>query len=499
MAQLDAPPHPPGDYPVVVVGSGAGGLQAAHSLGRAGVGYAHLSADDRPAGMFQRFPFFQRLITWSKPYAPAERGTREYEWYDWNSLLGHEEDQRALVPGFMDGTSYFPSRAEMEQGLRVFAERTGLRIRYGCRWEGTRREENGFVLHTSEGEYRCRVLVVAVGMTQAWKPDIPGLQLVPHYVDLEEPKAYAGQRVFIIGKRNSGFEIADGLLPWAREIILASPRPVRISVLTQSTAAARARYMQPYEDAVLGGGTFVLDAAIDRVERTVDGFRVLARGTTRPGELVFDVDRVVAATGFGTPLLDLPEMGVATFHQDRLPAQTPFWESAAVPGIFFAGSISQGHVGLKKFGRPGGGAAVHGFRYSARVMADHIAQTRLGLARERRTVDPDEVIPYLTREASVAPELWHQQNYLARALSFEEDRGIVDEGILPLQHFVDESGPDAVAVAVETDDQGDIHPAVYVRRRGRVSEHPLPGSPLLDFRGPEHRAELEGLIGEFLR
>jgi thioredoxin reductase len=498
VAQLGGP-HPPGEYPVVIVGSGAGGLQAAYSFGRLGVRYALLSSDARPAGMFQRFPLFQRLITWSKPFAPADRGTREYEWYDWNSLLGEEPDERALVTGFMDGTSYFPSRAEMERGLVAFAERAGLQARYGCRWEGTRRREDGFVVETSDGEYSCRVLVVAVGMTQAWKPDIPGMEHVPHYVDVEEPKAYAGQRVFIVGKRNSAFELADGLLPWARQIVLASPRPVRISVLTHSTASARARYMQPYEDAVLGGGTFVLDAAIERVERTADGFRVHARGTTRQGEMVLEVERVVAGTGFTTPLVDLHELGVATFHQDRLPAQTPYWESAAVPGIFFAGSISQGHVGLKKYGRPGGGAAVHGFRYSAKVMAAYIAEDRLGMSMERPTLEVGEVLDYLTREVTVAPELWHQQNYLARAVSFDPDRGIVDEGILPLQQFVDATGPDAVAVAVETDADGDIHPAVYVRRQGRVSEHTLPGSPLLEFDGPEQRAELQGLIGEHLR
>jgi hypothetical protein len=43
-----------------------------------------------------------------------------------------------------------------------------------------------------------------------------------------------------------------------------------------------------------------------------------------------------------TPLLDLPDLGVTTFGQSRLPAQTPYWESARVPGIFFAGTIGQG-------------------------------------------------------------------------------------------------------------------------------------------------------------
>ena len=42
--------------------------------------------------MFRRWPFFQRLLSWTKPHAPVERGTRAYERYDWNSLLGDEPE-----------------------------------------------------------------------------------------------------------------------------------------------------------------------------------------------------------------------------------------------------------------------------------------------------------------------------------------------------------------------------------------------------------------------
>jgi thioredoxin reductase len=489
---------PPGEYPVVVVGSGPGGLQVSSSLSRLGVRHALLSEDDRPAGMFRRFPFFQRLITWSKPYAPFDRRAREYEWYDWNSLLADEPEHRALVPEFMDGTSYFPSRSEMERGLEAFAERAGVRVRSGCRWEGTRREGEGFVVTTSDGEYRCRALVVAVGMTEPWKPDIPGMETVPHYVDIEPAEAYADRRVFVIGKRNSGFEIADGLLPWARQIVLASPRPAKLSIVLASVAAARARYMQPYEDHALGGGTFVIDAAIERVERLADGFRVTCTGTTVPADLVFHVDRVIAATGFGTPLGGLPDLGVATFYQNRLPAQTPYWESATVPGIFFAGSITQGSIGLKKYGRPGASASVHGFRYNARVLAEHLARTRFGVEPETRTMQPAEVVPFLLAEMTHGPELWHQQAYLTRVITFDPARGIVDKGIQPLAHFVDAPGPDAVAVTVETDDRNEIRPAVYSRRGGSVEEHRLEGNLLHDFETAEHRAQLAGLLQAYL-
>ena len=143
MAQLDDRPFPPGRYPLIVLGSGPGGLQLSHALSRLGADHALLSEDDRPAGMFHRFPFFQRLITWTKPYAPAERRTRRYEWFDWNSLASDDPSLKALVPQFMDGTSYFPSRAEMQRGLEAFAERAGIRVRYGCTWESTRREDDG--------------------------------------------------------------------------------------------------------------------------------------------------------------------------------------------------------------------------------------------------------------------------------------------------------------------------------------------------------------------
>lgn len=492
MARVERP-FPPGDYPVVIVGTGPGGLQTSYSLRRLGVEHALLSRDDGPGGMFQRFPLFQRLITWTKPHTPFPRGTRDYERFDWNSLLADEDGGRALVPQFMDDSSYFPSREAMHQGIAAFAQETQLAARYGCSWDATTRTEEGFVVHTSDGDYSCKVAVFAVGATEPWKPDIPGIDEIPHYVETKEPKNYRAKRVFIVGKRNSGFEIADGLLPWASQIILGSPRPARMSVIVHSTAAARARYLQPYEDHVLGGGNFVLDATIERIEKTERGSRVFTKGTTRPGDLVFDVDEVIAATGFTTPLRDLPQLGVATFHQDRLPAQTPYWESASTPGIYFAGSATQGSIGLKKYGIPSNSAAVHGFRYNARALAAHIATEHFGVRIDKTPIPPRDLVDYLLAEATRAPELWNQQSYLARVVSFA-DGAPGDEGIQPLAHFVDADAPDAVAITIETDDSGDIHPAVYVRRQGRVSEHLLTSDPLLNFETAEHRRQLGGVI-----
>jgi thioredoxin reductase len=384
----------------------------------------------------------------------------------------------------------------MEAALARFAERARLSVRYGCRWEGTRRDGDAFVLETSDGEYRCRVIVFAIGVTTPWTAPIPGLEHAVHYVDVKRAEAYDGRSVFIVGKRNSAFEVANSLLPWARRIVLASPRPIRTDVLGHSPL--RTRYLQPLDEHVRGGfGTSIVDASIERVDRTADGFRVHARGTSWDGPLVFDTDVVIAATGFRAPLQDLPELGVATVADGRIPAQTTFWESVSVPGIYFAGNATLGSPGLRKQGLSSNSGSVNGFRYNARILVRHLAEKHFGVEPPRPRVAPDRLVPFLLRELATAPELWIQKGYLCRIVNRTDD-GLRDDGILPLQVFVDEPGPDACAIAVEMAADGTIYPSVYVRVRNHVAEHPLSPHPLNDYESDEHRRALSELVEPLL-
>jgi thioredoxin reductase len=493
-------PYPPGDYPVVVVGTGPGGLQLSYELRRVGIKHALISQDEGPAGMFRRFPLFHRLNTSSRRFAIVPRESMAFYRYDWNSLVTEVPEHRALVPDFMDGEHYFPRRVEMHDALVAFAERAAIDARYDCRWESTRQEDGSFVLGTTDGDYRCQIAVFAVGMSDPWRPPTPGIELVSHYDDLKgrTPESFEGKKIFIIGKRNSAFEIADSLLPWAAQLILGSPHHVRPSIITGVPTPPRARYVEVLEDHLFGGGSFVFDCAIDHIEQTSDGWRVFAEGTTNPGSMVFDVDEVIATTGFGTPLGDLRELGVETFYKDRLPTQTPFWESTSVPGIFFAGATTQGQAGLRKYGFPTGSASVGGFRHNAGVQAVEIGR-RLGVEPPRPEIQEEEVVPYLLEQATLEGALWRQQSHLARVVSLDEKEGIRDEGILPLAPFIDSGGVAGVAITVETDPENNLQPAVYVRRKGHVTEHLLSPAFLHDFRTAEHRAELESLLKGLVR
>jgi thioredoxin reductase len=489
----DDRPFPPGTYPVVVVGSGPGAIQVSHALRELGIDHATISADPAPGGMFRRWPFFQRLLSWTKPYAPVDHGTAAYERYDWNSLLSDDPAHSAIMPTLMDGTSYFPSRPEMERNLVEFVARTSTRIRQDCRWTGTRREETvdgvSWVLETTDGEYRARFVIFAVGVAQPYAPATPGIELTAHYADTRPAESYAGRRVFIMGKQNSGFELASGLLPWARRILLCSPSPAKLSVNTRSLVGVRARYVQPFEDHVLGGGVSVLDASIGGIARAdgagPDGPLVV---TVRPSdggeELRVEVDEVIAASGFVCPLQDLPDLGVATFGQSRLPAQTPYWESATVPGIYFAGTIGQGSAGLKKHGMPANSGAVHGARYNARVLARHVARA-FGVEPGGAPVAERDLVDTILDVLAGGPALWHQRAYLARVISLDAPGGPSDVGIVPLAAFVDSAGDDgtgdALAVTLEADGSGAIYPVLYLRSNGRIEERPIEPDPLLRF------------------
>jgi len=489
--EADPRPFPPGEYPVIVIGSGPGGLQTSYGLRKHGVSHAVLSADEGAGGMFRKWPFFQRLLSWTKPYAPAERTAREYQRYDWNSLIADEPELRSLQAQFMDGTTYYPSRPEMQANLEAFAERAGIAVRYSTTWERTRKEDGPdgttFVLETTSGEYRARILVLAVGVAEPWSPSPPGIEHARHYADTQDASYYAGKRLFIIGKQNSGFELASGLAAWASSVTVCSPSPAKTALETKSLVGVRARYVQPFEDAYLGLGVRILAASIAEIEHVGDAYRVHLRRTDNGEPLSVDVDEVIAATGFTCPLRDLPDLGVAVFGQAKLPAVTPMWESASVPGIYFAGTISQASPGLRRNGIPS---------YSG--LARHIAQKHFGFPENRPEVAPADLVGYLLREATEAPELWHQKGYLARVVTVTAHEGLRDEGIMPLVHMLDTHDEDMVAMTVEADGQGSIYPMVFVRREGRLEEHKLPAQPLLDFTTDEHVSALRAAVEPLL-
>ena len=410
----DPRPFPPGEYPVIVIGSGPGGLQLSYGLKHYGVPHAVLSADPSPGGMFRRWPFFQRLLSWTKPYAPEALTSREYQRYDWNSLIAFEPELRSLQAQHMDGSSYFPSRPEMEASLAAFADQAGIAVRYGCRWERTRRDEGPdgtvFTLETTDGEYRCRNLVLAVGIAEPWSPSPPGIEHARHYAQTRDADVVRGQAA--VHHRQAELRASSsrpGCRPGRRRSRCRRRRPRRRRSRPSRWSASAPGTCSRSRTTSSGLGVSILDASIDGIEPIGDAFRVNLKRTDNGEAMSVEADEVIAATGFTCPLQDLADLGVTTFGQAKLPSVTPMWESATVPGIFFAGTISSAAPGLKKHGIPSYSGAVQGHRYNGLVLARHIAETRFGVAMDRPAVAPSDVLAVPApggdlRARAVAPE-----------------------------------------------------------------------------------------------
>ena len=263
----------------------------------------------------------------------------------------------------------------------------------------------------------------------------------------------------------------------------------------------RARYVQPYEDNVLGGGVAILDAGIEAIERAADGtFDVRLRRTDGGGDMDLQVDEVISATGFVCPLLDLPDLGVATFGQSRLPRQTAWWESASVPGIFFAGTIGQAAKGLQRHGIPANSGAVHGARYNARVLAGHLAETRFGrrACAARPSIRGRSRRPHRDRADRRARALASAR--LPRPGLHRRPRrtGSSTTGCSRSTEMLDAGGPDAVAITLEADGTGAIYPVLYRRIGGVVTERVLEPDPLLRYDGAAARRAIADAISRLV-
>lgn len=481
----DPRPHPPGSYPALVIGSGPGGLQIAYLLARRGIGVAHVSADDAPGGMFRRLPLFDRLLSWSKP-APPEPG-RGTEWSDWNLLVA-DAGHRVSPRSFMDDSALFPSRAEMVAAMEAFADVTSMAIRYGCRWTATARSPDGtYLVETSDGTYRTPVVVVATGMATPWQPPVPGIEWAVDYQAMGDPATYSRSTVLVIGKQNSGFEVAGALLPRAARVIVVGPGPTRFTVTTHSFAGTRARFDGVYEDAVVGGGTLVLDGDVTAIRRGVGGVEVDLRLSDRAVSV--GVDHVVSATGFAADLSPLSDVAPATKLGGRLPRVTPGWELEGLAGMFVAGTLTQAAAGPRPFGVPSTSASIQGFRYNAAILADEIA-ARMG--RPKQLVPVADPVSHLVSALAHSPALMSQKGYLAETLRRGPD-GWVAAGLEPVSVFTRGTGP-GLAATIEPGPDGVIHPAVYVRRHGEAVQHLLDPDPFLSFDSPELHDQLGGAV-----
>jgi thioredoxin reductase len=493
------------DY--VVIGAGPAGLQLGYFLQRAGREYLILEAGGTPGTFYRTFPRHRRMISINKPHTgwhDAEKDLR----VDWNSLLS---DDPAVRFTHYTG-AYFPNADDYIRYLTDFGR--GLNIRYGCRVDRVGRGPRGFAVTCADGDpIEARTVIVATGFGAMNMPPIPGIETTERYWDMPvDPDGFTDQRVLIIGKGNSAFETADNLTERAAVIHVAGPRSIRFAWRTHFIGHLRAvnnNFLDTYQ---LKTQNMVLDGDILRIERHADEYVITFAYARRDKVVQLGYDRVITCTGFRMDASIFaadcrPELTI----NDRFPALTAEWESVNVPGLYFAGTLTQSRD-FKKYTS----AFIHGFRYGIRALVHMLDQKYHGIEWPHRTVPAGELADAVLARINRTSALFQQFGFLCDV--FTPDGRYYEEMPLDYVPFADcftvsleyGAGHDAIdpfdvaaGRAWEADESHDdryLHPVIRRRRDHRtVATCRLPEDICNDWTDEKlYREPLRAFIGASL-
>jgi thioredoxin reductase len=403
------------DY--AILGAGPAGLQMAYELQQRGRDFVLLEAGTGPGTFFKRFPRHRKLISINKVVTGFDDREVNLRW-DWNSILGGD-DGPLVKDRCLD---YFPHADTLVEYLERYAAEYRLPIRTNTNIVRISRSD-GFLLEAEDGRrFGCDRLIVATGVTKPYVPDIPGIEHVEQYADASvDPKDFWDQSVLILGGGNSGFETADNLIPVTKQIHILTPHFVKFAWRTHFVGHLRAVNNNFLDTYMLKSQNAVLIAKALEIRPIPDGgVEVTIEYQNANGEIeVRQYDRVICCTGFRFDAeIFAPQVRPELTIMDRFPKLTSAFESVNVPGLYFAGTITQS-LDFKKTTS----GFIHGFRYNVRALArildgrDH----RLEWPHRVLEQDVDLLADRLIDRVNVTSAAWQQFGFIGDVIKLEED------------------------------------------------------------------------------
>ena len=251
---------------------------------------------------------------------------------------------------------YKPTREEALEYYRGVARQERLDIRLYERVSEVLGRRGDFTVRTSKGGHRARHLIVSTGFfDQPNLLEIPGESLpkVTHYY--HEPYPYVGQKVLIVGARNSAAKAALDLYRHGAEVTLV----VRSAELSEKIKY----WIRPDLDNRIAEGSIraFFNASVAEIRET----SVLVR--TSDGRLEIPNDWVIAMTGYRPDYGFLESLGIDIADDV---CRTPVVDEATFettrPGLYLAGTVCGGLCTSRWF--------IENGRHHARQIAKHIAR-----------------------------------------------------------------------------------------------------------------------------
>ena len=137
----------------------------------------------------------------------TRHGTGRGRWSAFGMGL-HTGKHLSSLPGmpFPRRTPLFPSRLEFIEYLDSYTARFRLQVHTGVEATGLRQEDEGWLVETSNGEYRAKAVVVATGiMSEPILPVFDGMSSylgqISHSSEYRLPEQSPTQSILIVGIR----------------------------------------------------------------------------------------------------------------------------------------------------------------------------------------------------------------------------------------------------------------------------------------------------------
>jgi thioredoxin reductase (NADPH) len=307
-------------FHAAIIGAGPIGIELAVAFKRAGVNYVHLDA--------------------------AQIGST-IQWYPLEMLFHSRADLLSIagVP-LQVSDQQKPKREEYLTYLRSVVLQFGLEIRTYERVErATRRAEGDFELRTrtvaGERLYRADIVVVAIGAMHAPRLlGIPGENApnVSHY--FRDPHDFFGQRLLIVGGRNSAVETAVRCQRAGASVTISyrradfDPGVIKFWLLPEIRGMirdGRVAFLPNTVPLEIRGGSVLL-------ARTADDGQTVADATP----FAQPADFVLLMTGYRQDTTLFGTLGVDLGGLDQQPRYDPETMETNVPGVFVAGTAIAG-------------------------------------------------------------------------------------------------------------------------------------------------------------
>ncbi len=303
----------------IIVGAGPIGIEMAVALQSAGIDYIHLEAEMIGRTFYRLWPRNTRFLS-----APDEISIAK--------VPAERTDQHRLL-----GEEYLTY-------LRNVAGQFGLKIRCYERVDRLEAIDEGFLLETQRlegrGAYRAQAVILATGdMARPHRLGVPGEDLPHVQHGFEDPHAFFGRRVLIVGGRNSAVEAALRFHRAGARVAISYRRP-------ELPAEHISHKLYPIVQPMIDDGRITLYGSTQPAE--IRPGKVMLQQvnetfepTGRPPRPV-DADHVVVLIGYAADVSLFRMAGVEFASALAAPTYDPKTMETNVPGLYVAGTAASG-------------------------------------------------------------------------------------------------------------------------------------------------------------